>query len=382
MFDHASPWMDHELLLLRDSAKKFFTREFLPHEETWIKNGSIDRDAWRKVGAAGLLCASISEEFGGGGGTFAHEVVIIDQQIKAGVSSFGGSVHSGMVAHYINSYANDRQKREWFSRMATGEYVGAVCMTEPGTGSDLQSVKTTARLDGDSYVINGSKTFITNGKWANILVVVAKTDASLGARGISLLVVETDKVEGFSRGKILDKIGYKGLDTVELFFDNVRVPRENLLGGIEGGGFVQLMNQLPQERLIIAVQALASMERALSLTTDYVRTRTAFGKTIFDQQNTRMKLAEAKMDIAVARAFVDDCISRHMRKELDATMAAIAKVWCSDKQNQVIDRCLQLHGGYGYVTDFPISRMYVDARVQRIYGGSNEVLTEFIARSL
>ena len=382
MGDYVSPWMTEELSLLRDSAGRFFEREFVPHEEQWAKDGIMPREMWNRAGAAGLLCASIPEEYGGAGGSFAHETVILYEQGKANVRSLGNAVHSGIVAHYIHAYGSEEQKRRWLPKMATGELVGAIAMTEPGTGSDLQAVRTTARMAGNQYVVNGQKTFITNGQHADLVIVVAKTDPDEKARGVSLIVVETDGAEGFSRGRNLEKLGLKAQDTSELFFDDVKVPTANLLGAEEGQGFFQLMNQLPQERLIVGIGACAAMDLAIELTTDYVKQRKAFGKRILDFQNTRFKLAECKTEAHIARVFVDNCLQRHLAGDLDVETAAMVKWWCAQKQNEVIDECLQLFGGYGYMDEFPISRMYADARVQKIYGGTNEIMKELIARSL
>lgn len=377
-----SPWMNEELEILRDSARKFYEREFVPADERWRKQGYVDRDAWRKAGKAGLLCASIPEEYGGGGGTFAHEAVIYEEQMHLGLSGFGNTVHSGMVAHYLEAYGSEEQKHRWLPRMATGELVGGIAMTEPGTGSDLQGVKTTAKLSGNEYVINGQKTFITNGQTANLIIMVTKTDPTKGSKGISLIVVETHEADGFRRGRNLEKIGQKAQDTSELFFDDVRVPTSNLLGQEEGLGFVQLMNQLPQERLIIALIGVATMEAALASTVDYVKERKAFGQRLLDFQNTRFTLAEQKSITVIARTFVDRCIELHVQGKLDAATAAMAKWWCTQMQCDLVDECLQLHGGYGYMLEYPIARMYADSRIQKIYGGSNEILKELIARTL
>ena len=382
MGDYVSPWMTEELSLLRDSAGRFFEREFAPHEEQWAKDGIMPREMWNRAGAAGLLCASIPEEYGGAGGSFAHETVILYEQGKANVRSLGNAVHSGIVAHYILAYGSEEQKRRWLPKMAAGELVGAIAMTEPGTGSDLQAVRATARMAGNQYVVNGQKTFITNGQHADLVIVVAKTDPDEKARGVSLIVVETEGAEGFSRGRNLEKLGLKAQDTSELFFDDVRVPTANLLGAEEGQGFFQLMNQLPQERLIVGIGACAAMDLAIELTTDYVKQRKAFGKRVLDFQNTRFKLAECKTEAHIARVFVDSCLQRHLAGDLDVATAAMVKWWCAQKQNEVIDECLQLFGGYGYMDEFPISRMYADARVQKIYGGTNEIMKELIARTL
>lgn len=382
MEGYRSSWLDEELGILKDAVSKFYEREFVPHQEKWNKQGHVDRDAWNKAGEAGLLCASISEEYGGGGGHFGHEVVINEEASRAGVSGFGNSVHSGIVAHYIQSYGTEEQKLKWLPKLATGEMVAAIAMTEPGTGSDLQAVRTTALKQGNQYVINGSKTFITNGQQATLIIVVAKTDPEAGGKGVSLVCVETEEVDGFRRGRNLDKLGQHAADTSELFFDDVKVPTSNLLGTEEGKGFIQLMQQLPQERLIIASGAVAGMERALSLTADYVKERKAFGKSILDFQNTQFRLAERKTEAAIARVFVDDCIEKIINSELDPTTAAMAKWWTTQKENEIIDECLQFFGGFGYMSEYPISQMYADARVQKIYGGANEIMKMLIARTI
>ncbi len=382
MEGYKSPWLTEELEILQDAVKKFYTREFLPLADKWNEQGKVDRDAWNKAGETGLLCASISEEYGGGGGTFAHEMIIDQELHRAGVPGFGNSVHSGIVAHYIQSYGTEEQKKKWLPKMATGELVAAIAMTEPGTGSDLQNVRATALKSGNEYVINGQKTFITNGQNADLICVIVKTDPSAGGRGVSLVMVETEEVEGFRRGRNLDKLGQKAADTSELFFDDVRVPLTNLLGSEEGQGFFQLMQQLPQERIIIASSAVVTMEKALFHTTEYVKERTAFGKRILDFQNTQFKLAECKTEAAIARTFVDQCVVRLLKGELDPTTAAMAKYWCTDKENEIVDTCLQFFGGFGYMNEYPIARMYADSRVQKIYGGANEIMKMLIARTL
>ncbi len=384
----ASPWMGDEHRMLADGAARFFRERWVPQAPAWREAGIVPRECWREAGAQGLLCVSTPEAWGGGGGDFAHEAVIMIEQSRANLSGFGGGLHSAIVAPYILHYGSDEQKRRWLPRMATGELVGAIAMTEPGTGSDLQAIATTAQRDGDEYVLTGAKTFITNGQHANLIIVVAKTDRGAGAKGTSLVVLETDgadglPVAGFRRGRKLDKVGLKAQDTSELFFDGVRVPAANLLGGPsgrEGQGFVQLMEQLPQERLIIAVQGIGAMERALAETLAYVKERKAFGRAIWDFQNTKFKLAEVQATVLAARAFVDACIVAHLKGELDAARAALAKAWVSEQQCQVMDECLQLFGGYGYMMEYPIAELYVDARVQRIYGGTNEIMKELASR--
>ncbi|HEX6343883.1 acyl-CoA dehydrogenase family protein [Umezawaea sp.] len=377
-----SAWMTEDLDQLRELARTFMAKEMTPNQERWAAQKHVDRDLWTKAGEVGLLCLSIPEEYGGGGGTFAHEAVLIEEQARAGDSAWGNSVHSGIVAPYLLAYGTEEQRLRWLPKLASGEYVGAIAMSEPGAGSDLQGIKTKAVRDGDSYVLNGSKTFITNGSQADLVVVVAKTDPAGGAAGTSLLVVETAKAPGFRRGRVLDKVGMKGQDTAELFFDDVRVPAANLLGGTEGQGFVQLMNQLPQERLIIAVASVAGIEAAVAMTLEYTKDRTAFGRELIKFQNTRFTLAECATEAAVTRSFVDDCIRLHLDGELDVPTAAMAKWWSTERLCRVVDECVQLFGGYGYMTEYPIARAWADARVQKIYGGTNEIMKEIIARSL
>ncbi|AGI24337.1 acyl-CoA dehydrogenase [Pseudomonas sp. ATCC 13867] len=377
-----SPWITDDLVIFQDSIRRFIANELAPHEERWWKQQHIDRDIWLKAGEFGMLLPSIPEQYGGGGGTFAHDAIVTLEQSRAMCTSLGTNVHSGIVAHYILRYASEEQKLEWLPKMARGELVGAIAMSEPGAGSDLQAIKTRAVRDGDEYVINGSKTFITNGFHADIILVVAKTDPEKGAKGTSIVVVETKDLAGFRRGRILEKIGQKGQDTTELFFDDVRVPAANLLGPEEGKGFIQLMQQLPQERMIIALGALATMERAVEETAEYVRSRKVFGQTLLDLQNTRFKLAECKSIATIARAFIDDCMVKVLKGELSGETAAMAKWWSTEQNCKVIDECLQLHGGYGYMLEYPIARMYANARVGRIFGGSNEIMKEIIARTL
>lgn len=375
-------WKTDEVVMLEEAAAKFFTRELKPHVETWREQGAVDRWAWEKTGEAGMLCMSMPEEYGGAGGSFAHEQVFIEQQMAAGIEGFGASLHNCIVAPYILHYGTEEQKQRWLPKMASGELIGAIAMTEPGTGSDLQAVKTTAIKSGNQYVLNGQKTFITNGQTANFIIVVAKTDPAEGAKGVSLMVVETDEVEGFERGRNLKKLGNKAQDTSELFFSDVKIPTENLLGTAEGAGFFQLMEQLPQERHQIAVQGMAQIERALSLTIDYVKERKAFGRPVFNFQNTQFKLAECKAKATMARVFVDYCTEQLIAGKLDASTASMSKMLLTDLENEIIDECLQLFGGYGYMDEYPISRMYADARVQRIYGGTNEIMKLLIARSI
>jgi alkylation response protein AidB-like acyl-CoA dehydrogenase len=375
-------WSDDETESLRELAFDFFSKECAPHEQRWAEQHFIDREIWNKAGEVGLLCTSIPTEYGGGGGTFAAECVLAEAQVAAMAPGFGGLVHSTIVAHYIYGYGTEEQKQRWLPKLATGELVGAVAMTEPGTGSDLQSVKTKAIKDGEHYVVDGSKTFITNGYHANLVITVVKTDPENAAAGISLLVVETENAEGFSRGRVLKKIGQHSQDTAELFYDSVRVPAENLLGGVEGQGFIQLMQQLPQERLIIAVSAQAATELALDLTLKYTKERHAFGKPVFNFQNTKFKLAEAATTVKIGRVFLDDCIIKHIAGELDIPTASMAKWWLTEEQNKVTNECLQFFGGYGYMEEYPISQLYTAARIQKIYGGTNEIMKEIISRFL
>lgn len=382
-------WMNDEHRALQESVARFLRERWVPRAKAWREAGQVGLDTWREAGAQGLLCAAMPEAYGGGGGDFGHEAVIILEIARANLNGFGGGLHSGIVAPYLLEYGSDDQKRRWLPKMATGEFVSAIAMTEPGTGSDLQAIRTTAKRDGDHYVLNGAKTFITNGGSANLIIVACKTpgsdgdaDAKKGARGMSLLVVETDAAPGFRRGRTLDKIGLKAQDTAELFFDDVRVPVANLLGGAEGQGFYQLMNQLPQERLIVALGGIGAMERALEETLAYVKQRTAFGKPIWEFQNTRFKLAEVQATVLAARAMVDAAMVAHLQGELGVDRAALLKYWITEQQCKVIDECLQLFGGYGYMSEYPIAELYTDARVQRIYGGTNEIMKELAARTM
>jgi acyl-CoA dehydrogenase len=377
-------WRDDEELEIFDrSVREFFAREATPEKMArWRENGVVDREMWTKAGAAGLLCVAGPEEYGGAGGDFRHDAIIIHAMGEMGIEGFGMSLHNAIVAPYIWHYGTPEQKQRWLPKLASGEYVGGIAMTEPGAGSDLQGIKTTAKKRGNGYLINGSKTFITNGQTANLIIVVAKTDPTQGAKGTSLIVVETDGAEGFRRGRNLDKVGQDAQDTSELFFEDVHVPADNVLGGDEGRGFIQLMQQLASERLQIAMQGVAMMERALEQTAAYVKERKAFGKPLIDFQNTQFKLAECKTKATVAKVFVDHCIERLLEGTLDAATASMAKYWVTDTQCEVIDECLQLHGGWGYMNEMEIGRMYRDARVQRIYGGANEIMKVLIARTL
>ncbi len=381
-FKNPDWFAEEDINIFREAAFEFYSRECAPHSERWREQGIVDRETWNIAGKMGMLCTSIPEEYGGGGGDYRHEMIIMEEMTRAKVDGFGISLHNAIVAPYILHYGTEEQKRNWLPRLATGELVGAIAMTEPGTGSDLQGVKTRADKSGNGYVLNGSKTFITNGGTANLIIVVAKTGETEGAKGISLMVVETDGAKGFRRGRNLDKIGGHAQDTSELFFEDVQLPATSLLGTEEGQGFIQLMQQLPQERLNIAVQGVAAMEYALRETISYVKERHAFGKPLIAFQNTQFKLAECKTKATIAKVFTYDCAAKLLKGELDAATASMAKYWVSDTENQVIDECLQLFGGYGYMNEYPIARMWADARVQRIYGGTNEIMKLLIARTL
>ncbi len=374
---------EEEIVLFSDSVAKWID-EHAPQEkfQQWIAASSVPRELWNTAGDAGLLGLSLPEEDGGFGGDYRHEVVLMRQLGWKGADHFGISLHNAIVMPYIWHYGTAEQKARWLPRLQSGELVGAIAMTEPGAGSDLQGVKTTAVKQGDHYVLNGSKTFITNGQLANFIIVVAKTDPAEGAKGTSLICLETDGAEGFERGRNLHKIGMEANDTSELFFNDVKVPLENVIGDTEGQGFVQLMQQLPQERLNIAVQGVAAAERGLEATLAYVKERKAFGKRVIDFQNTQFKLAEIKTKLTVAKVFVDHCIGLHLKGQLDAATASMAKYWVTDIQGETIDEMLQLFGGYGYMTEYPIAQLYKDARVQRIYGGTNEIMKLLIARTL
>ena len=374
---------DPEIELLADAAARFFEREATPERiQKWRDDGQVERAFWRQAGEAGLLGASIPVEYGGAGGDFRYEVALVEQVAKHGVEGFALSLHNVIILPYVLTHGTEEQKQRWLPKLCSGESVAAIAMSEPGAGSDLQAIRTTALKDGNGYRINGAKTFISNGQIADFIIHVAKTDPSAGGKGVSLLVVETESAEGFRRGKALDKIGQDAQDTSELFFDDVWVPADNLLGTSEGQGFRQLMAELPRERLIIAVGSIQTMEKAISTTTEYVKERQAFGQRVFDFQNTQFKLAECKAKATVAKVYVGDCVQRYMDGTLDLTTAAIAKLFVTEAEWEVVDACLQLHGGYGYINEYPIARMWRNARVQRIYGGSSEIMKLLIARSL
>ena len=369
---------DHEQY--RDQVRRFVDREIAPHHHAWEKAGRVSRDAWLKAGKEGLLLPAIPEAYGGGGGDFGHSIVVIEELMRVLASGPGFPLHSDIVAPYLLAYGNEEQRMRWLPPMARGEKIGAIAMTEPGIGSDLKALRTSARRDGDHYVLNGAKTFITNGLNCDLVIVACKTNPEAGTRGISLIVVEAG-MAGFSKGEPLEKIGLKAQDTAELFFDDVHVPVANLLGE-EGKGFGYLMHQLAQERLMIAVRSPVVMETMLAQTIEYTKNRKAFGQAIFDHQNTRFKLAEIKAKTLACRVFVDHCIALQFENKLDPETAAMAKLYATEAQGQAVDELLQLHGGYGFMREYPVARAFVDSRVQRIYGGTSEIMKEIISRGL
>ncbi|WP_168381468.1 acyl-CoA dehydrogenase family protein [Acinetobacter indicus] len=370
---------EHEAF--RDTVRKFYEKEVLPNTEKYEQQQHVDRDLWNKAGELGLLCTTMPEQYGGSGVDRLYSMILIEEQAYAGDSATGFSLHSDIVANYIHNFGNEQQKQYWLPKMATGEVVTAIAMTEPGTGSDLQAVRTTAFLEGDEYVINGSKIFITNGYLCDMAIVVCKTgNSDKGSANLSLIMVEADRA-GFSKGKPLNKIGMKGQDTCELFFDNVRVPKENLLG-MEGMGFIMLMKELAWERLIVAIICQAGAEAAFAHTLQYTKERKAFGKPIGAFQNTRFKLAEMRTEIDFCRAYLDRCMELQLEDQLSVDAAAAAKYKISELFSKVVDECLQLHGGYGYMLEYPIARAYLDNRANRIYAGTNEIMKELISRSL
>jgi acyl-CoA dehydrogenase len=377
---YESPWMTGETRIFREAVKRFVEHELAPHRARWEEQGRADPEAWKKAGGIGLLLPAVAEEYGGGGGTFAHEAVVVEELARAGLH-LGFDIQS-IVARYIFEYGNEEQKRRWLPAMAWGEHICAIGMTEPDSGSDLQSMKTTARRDGDFYRVNGAKTFITNGGNASLICLAVRTDAKPGPRALSLLVIETANASGYRVGRSLHKIGRHAQDTRELFFDDMRVPAANLLGAGEGRGLFQMMEQLRHERLSVGLSAVAAAESAVEITTRYAKERSAFGKPIFELQNTRFKLAECKTETYIARVFVDNCIQLFIDGKLDDATAAMAKYWLTERQFRIIDECVQIHGGYGYMQEFPIARMWADSRAQRIYAGSNEIMREVVGWSL
>jgi acyl-CoA dehydrogenase len=376
-----SPWMNAELEAFRDAVRRFVDDEVTPHQERWRAQQHVDRAVWRKAGELGLLLVDIPEDYGGSGGSFAHQAVVFEELAYAGDTAFGLHVHA-IVAHYLLNQGTEAQKAHYLPRLASGEMIAAIAMSEPGAGSDLKGIRTTATAGSDGYRLHGSKTFISNGYLADLILVVARTDPGAGSRGISLMLLETKDNPGFSVGRILDKMGQKGQDTCELFFDGAHVPLANVLGDTPGRGFAQLMSELPYERTIVGVAGVACIERALELTVAHAHERKAFGQALIEMQNTRFVLAEAKTEATIARVFIDRCIEDVMAGRMDTVQASMAKYWITDLQCKIVDQCLQLFGGYGYMLEYPIARMYLDARVQRIYGGANEIMKEIIARSL
>ncbi|MCY1224668.1 Acyl-CoA dehydrogenase [compost metagenome] len=372
-------WMDEDIDAFREQARRYIAAELSPHLDGWRRQGFIPREVWRPFGEMGFLLPEVDEAYGGAGASPAYQMVVQDELAKAEFPANTG-VHN-LAAHYILDYGTEAQKMRWLPKLASGEMLAGIALTEPGCGSDLKALRTRARRDGDHYVIDGAKTFITNGFTGNLLVVAVRTGEA-GSRGVSLVVLETDDLPGFRVGRRLEKLGQHASDTAEIFFDGVRVPADHLLGGKEGDGFIQLMSQLSYERLFLCVPAAAVIERAVELTVQYTQQRKAFGQTVFDFQNTRFKLAECATIAHVVRTFVNDCIQRMVDGTLDQEAAYMAKLWCTEQQGKVTDECLQLFGGYGYMVEYPIARMYADARVQRIYGGTSEIMKDLIARKL
>ena len=369
---------EHEMF--REQVRRFVGKEVVPYHEEWERDGVVSRELWQAAGEAGLLCCEVPEEYGGPGGDFLHSAIVVEELARAGTTGPAFYLHSDIVAPYLMAYGSEDQKKEWLPKMVSGETILAVGMTEPGAGSDLQGMKTRAERDGNHFAINGQKVFISNGQLADLVVLAAKTDREAGAKGISLILVERER-EGFTRGRNLQKIGYHAQDTSELLFENVRVPITNLLGE-ENRGFIQLMEQLPQERLLIALRCATGIEAALEWTLAYTRERKAFGRTVFDFQNSRFKLAEVKTRALATRAFVDQCLEAHLSGELDTATASAAKLFTTEQLAWVLDECLQLHGGYGYMREYPIARAWADARMSRIAGGSSEIMKEIISRAL
>jgi len=376
---HRHPWMDEEIEAFRDQVRRYAVGELVPHLDGWRRQGYIPREVWRPFGQMGFMLPELAEEHGGAGATLAYQLVVQDELAKAEVPA-NTAVHT-IAAHYILDYGTEAQKRRWLPGLASGELLAGIALTEPGCGSDLKSLRTRARREGDEYVIDGAKTFITNGFSANLLVVAVRTGEA-SSRGVSLVVMETENLPGFRVGRRLEKLGQHASDTAELFFDGVRVPASNLIGEEEGKGFIQLMSQLPYERLLLCVSAAAAIELAVELTVEYTKQRKAFGQTLSDFQNTRFKLAECATIAHVVRTFLNDCTQRLLDGTLDDEAAYMAKWWCTEQQGKVTDECLQLFGGYGYVAEYPIARLYADARVQRIYGGTTEIMKDLIARKL
>jgi long-chain-acyl-CoA dehydrogenase len=374
------PYTD-EHSIFRDQARRFFETECAPHQEAWGAAQMAPRSIWTRAGEMGFLCPRVSPDYGGAGADLLYSIVLMEEQVRTGAIAPMLSLHSDVVAPYLTAYGTEEQKRRFLPGMVSGEIIGAIAMTEPSGGSDLQGIRTTARRDGDAYVLNGQKTFISNGVCADLIIVAAKTDPDARGRGIGLFLLETDKAEGFARGRNLKKMGQHASDTAELFFENVRVPASSLLGGEEGRGFAQLRERLAEERLMTAVGSVAMIDRALAMTIDYVKGRKAFGQRVMDFQNTRFKLAEAKTEAVVLRIFLERCIADFMAGRLDPATSAALKYWSTEQQCAIVDACVQLHGGYGYILDYPIARMWVDGRVTRIYGGANEIMKDIVGRA-
>lgn len=373
--------LEEEHVMFRDSFRKFVEQEIVPYHAQWEKEGMVSREVWRKAGENGFLCMDVAEEYGGFGlKDFRYTVIMSEELVRVGASGVAFNLHTNVVVPYIKHYANEEQKARWLPKLVSGECISAIAMSEPNAGSDLAGTRTAAVRNGDHYVLSGQKTFITNGLLNDLVVVVAKTDPEARARGVSLLIVERG-MEGYERGRKLEKVGMHAQDTAELFFHDVKVPVENLLGE-ENKGFYYLMQQLAQERLGIAVGAMASAEHALELTIQYCKERTAFGRPIGKFQNSRFKLAEMQTEVEIGRVFIDHCIMEHNKGGLSAEKAAMAKLWCTELQGRVIDQCVQLHGGYGYMMEYPIAKAYIDSRVTRIYGGTNEIMKEIIGRAI
>lgn len=381
MNDYRPSWMDENLDIYRNSVSRFVENEMQPHDERWREQGHIDKEVWRKAGAQGFLCSDIPAEYGGGGADFRYEAVFFEEQWRRGLTGMGQGVHS-ISAHYIVNHGTEEQKLKYLPKMASGEMIAAIAMTEPGTGSDLQAITTKAVKDGEHYIVNGSKIFITNGYLCELLVLIVKTDSNAGSKGLSLLLLETADLPGYRVGKKLKKMGQKAQDTVELFFEDVRVHESQLLGGEVGKGFYQLMSDLPYERSTVGIQGVALMEGAIEETLKYVKERHVFGKPLMEMQNTRFKLAEVASLTRAARVFIDSCVEKVVSGELDNATASMSKWWIAELQQKIVDECLQLHGGYGYMDEYLICRMYADSRVARIYAGTSEIMLEVVARSL
>jgi len=373
------PYTD-EHRAFRETVRRFVENEVVPHHRQWEDDGMVPRELWRRAGGLGFLCPTVAEEYGGAGADFLYSTIVTEELLRVGATGPLFYLHSDIVAPYLARYGSEAQKRAWLPRMVSGETITGICMTEPGAGSDVAAISTRARRAGNDYVVSGQKIFISNGQIADLFLVAAKTDPDAGAKGVSLILVESDR-PGFARGRNLEKIGLHAQDTSELFFDEMRVPASNLLGE-EGKGFAYLMAQLPQERLLVAIGAVAAAEAAVEWTLDYVQERKAFGAPLAEKQHVRFALTEAHTDVTLGRVFLDWCIARHLEGKLDAATASMAKYWLSDMQNRIVDACLQLHGGYGYMREYPIARAWADARVQRIYGGANEIMKEIVARKL